>query len=67
MKWFFLVSFVAALIICCLLTSALIFGIATRGIKWIWIGGIIILPQIVLFIWGAREMFRSFKGVGLND
>ncbi len=26
-----------------------------------------ILPQIVLFIWEARAMFRSFKGVELHD
>jgi hypothetical protein len=66
MKWFFLVSFVAALIICAILMSLGIFALVTRGV-----GGfkaaLFFLPQVVLFGWGAREMFRSYKGVGLNE
>jgi bacteriorhodopsin len=65
-KWFFLISFVAALIICALLMSFTIFALATRGL-----GGLravlVFLPQIALFGWAAKQMFRSFKGVGLNE
>jgi len=65
MKLFFLVSFVAALIICALLTSFMIFALVTRGA-----GGLravlIFLPQVALFGWGAREMLRSFKSAELS-
>jgi hypothetical protein len=66
MKWFFLMSFVAALIVCALLMSFIIFALASRGV-----GGfrvvLVFLPQIVFFGWAAREMFRSFKGVGFIE
>ena len=68
MKWSFLVSFVAALIICAILMSFTVFALATRGA-----GGfrvvLFFLPQVVLFGWGARERFRSFQAcrTGRND
>ena len=66
MKWFFLVSFVAGLIICAFLVSIIIFTLVTRGA-----GGtrvvLVLSLQLVLFGWAAREMFRSFKGIGLNE
>jgi hypothetical protein len=65
-KWFFLISFVAALIICAFLMSFIIFALATRGA-----GGykvvLFFLPQVVLFGWAAKTMFRSFKGIGLDE
>jgi hypothetical protein len=60
LRWFYLVSFVAALLICAILTSILIFGFAnhlpheSRMVLFI-------LPQLVLFGGAARVMFRSFK------
>ncbi len=66
MKWFFLMSFVAGLVICALLVSLIIFIFATRGL-----GGarvvLVLSLQLLLFGWAAREMFRSFKGIGLNE
>lgn len=60
MKWFFLVSFIAALIICALLSSFIAFALATRvagGLRVV----LFFLPQLALFGWAAREMFRFFK------
>jgi hypothetical protein len=65
-KWFFLASFVAALIICVFLVSFAIFALATHSTKWLRVA-FFILPQLALFGWAAREMFRSFKDVGLNE
>jgi hypothetical protein len=64
-KWFFLASFVAALLIFALLISLAIFALATHGARWLRVV-LFILPQLALFGWAAREMFRSFKGVGLE-
>ncbi len=65
-KWFFLMSFVAGLIICAFLLSAIIFTFATRGV-----GGskvaLVLSPQLLLFGWAAREMFRHYRGTGLNE
>jgi hypothetical protein len=65
-KWFFLMSFVAGLAICAFLVSLIIFTFATRGVG----GARVVLAlslQLLLFGWAAREMFRSFKGIRLND
>jgi hypothetical protein len=65
-RWFFLASFVAALVICAVLSSFIVFALATRGaggLRVVWI----FLPQLALFGWAAREMFRSFKNVRLNQ
>jgi len=66
MRWFFLMSFVAGLIICPVLVSLIIFTFATRGAG----GARVVLAlslQLLLFGWTAREMFRSYKGIGLNE
>ena len=66
MKWFFLMSFIAALMICAFLVSIIIFTFATRGAG----GAKVVLAlslQLLFFGWAAREMFRSFKGIGLNE
>jgi hypothetical protein len=67
MKWFYFASFVAASLLCFCGASILVFGVATRGIKWLWIGGKLFVPQIAVFMWAARAMFRSFRGVGLEE
>ena len=68
MKWFFLLSFVAALICSVLWTTLIIFAIASSRLKWMGIkGGLALAVPLVFFIWGAREMFRSFKGIGLDE
>jgi hypothetical protein len=60
MRWFFLMSFVAALIVCALLTSFIIFALATRGV-----GGfrvvLVFLPQIVFFGWAPERCFDLSK------
>jgi hypothetical protein len=61
-KWFFLASFVAALVICALLTSLLVFALVTHDPREFKVA-LFVLPQLVLFGWAAREMLRSFKGV----
>ena len=66
MKWFFLASFVAALMICILLTSLLVFAFATHVPRESRVA-MFVLPQLVIFGWAARVMFRSFKGVGLDE
>jgi len=65
MKWFFLVSFVAAVICSVLWTALIIFAIATSRFRGK--GGIALMVLLVFFIWGAREMYRAFKGVGLDE
>jgi hypothetical protein len=68
MKWFFLLSFIAALV-CSLLWSAFIFAVASStlrgrvGVK----GGFVFVLLLGFFIWGAREMYRHFKNVSLHE
>jgi hypothetical protein len=67
MKWFFLLSFIAAIICSVLWTAFIIWAIVT-GHFW---GSVrrelTLLAPLVFFMWGAREMFRSFKGIGLDQ
>lgn len=66
MRWFFLVSFVAALIICAILTSFLAFALVNDRPR---LSGVVafVLPQLALFGWAAQEMLRSYKGIGLDE
>lgn len=66
MKWFFLMSFVAALIICAIVTLIIVVGLVTHRVGAMRMLAIF-LPQLGFFIWAAREMFRSFKGDRLNN
>ena len=67
MKWFFLVSFVAAVICTVLWTALIIFVIATSRFRGMRMRGLALVAPLVFFIWGAREMFRAFKGLGLDE
>lgn len=62
MKWFFLASSVAALVVCAVLVSFLVFAIVTHDPR-VFKVALFVLPQLVLFGWAARAMLRSFKGV----
>lgn len=65
MRWFFLLSFVA--LICSVLWTALIiFAIATSRLRGMGPEGLLSWGPLVFFIWGAREMSRLFKGIGLD-
>jgi hypothetical protein len=61
-KWFFLASSVAALVVCAVLVSFLVFAIVTHDPR-VFKVALFVLPQLVLFGWAARAMLRSFKGV----
>jgi hypothetical protein len=67
MKWFFLTSFVAGFICAILWTVLLIFVIATSRYKGMGMRGPALVLPLLFFIWGAREMFRAFKGIGLDE
>jgi hypothetical protein len=62
MRWFFLASFVAALIICAILASFLIFAFFTHSPGEFKVARFV-LPGLVLFGWAGREMLRAFKGI----
>jgi hypothetical protein len=61
MKWFFLASFVAALIRSVLWTGIIIFEIATSQLWGMGIRAVAGVAPLFFFIWGARETFRFFK------
>jgi hypothetical protein len=61
MKWFFLASFVAALICSVLWTGIIIFEIATSRLWGMGLRGVTVVAPLFFFIWGARETFRFFK------
>ena len=65
-KRFFLASFVASLMICAFITSVIVYAIATRGVGGMRVA-LVLSIQLLLFGWAAREMFRSFKGIGLDE
>ena len=67
MKWFFLLSLIAGSICSMLWTGLLIFVIATSRYKGMGGRGLALVLPLVFFVWGTQEMFRAFKGVGLND
>jgi hypothetical protein len=68
MKWFFLISFVAGSICTVVWTGLVLFVIATARYRGMGVRGpaALALP-LVFFIWASREMFRAFKGIGLNE
>ena len=61
-KWFFLASAVAALVVCAILASLLVFALGARDPR-AFRGALFVLPQLALFGWASRVMLRSFKGV----
>jgi len=65
LRRFFLASFVAALIILAILVSLLVFAFAAHVPRESRVA-LFILPQLVLFGWAARAMFRSFRS-GLDE
>jgi hypothetical protein len=67
MRWFFFTCFVAAVISSVLWTALIVFAFVTRGVLGLGVRGTIRLTvPLAFFVWGAREMFRSFKGIDLN-
>jgi hypothetical protein len=61
-KWFFLAASVAALVICAILASFLLFALFTHDPRVLRLA-LFVLPQLALFGWASRVMLRSFKGV----
>jgi len=66
-KWFFLVCFVAALFCSIFWTGVIIFSIATHRLATMGTRAIAVLPPLLFFIWGAVEMFRSFRDAGHSE
>ena len=62
MKWLFLASSVAALVICAILASFLAFAFVTHDPREFKVA-LFVLPQLAIFGWAARAMLQSFKGV----
>ena len=57
MKWFFLVSFVAALICSVLWTAVIIFAIATSRLRGMGLRGVALMAPLVFFIWEYGRCF----------
>ena len=60
MKWFFLVSFCAAIFCSIFWTALIVFVIATHRLAAMGGRAIALMAPLPFFIWGARQMFRSF-------
>lgn len=61
MKWFFLASFVIALMLCGFLLSVIVFALVTRVAgEWATVV-IVLIPFLVLFGWASRQMLRAFR------
>ncbi len=67
MKWFYLASFIAALICSIFWTVVIIFSIATHRLAAMGIRGVTVLVPLLFFIWGARETFRFFRDAGRSQ
>ncbi len=61
MKWFFFASFIAAILCGICWVGVIAFAVYTTRIWSMGWRGIALLLPLGFFIWGAREMFRSFK------
>lgn len=60
MRWCYLASFVAAVIICLILSSLLTFALLHHVPRW-WKVVLFVVPQILLFGYAGREMIRSHR------
>lgn len=67
MKWFFFAGFVAALFCSVFWTSVIIFTIVTSRFRGMGLRAVAVLAPLLFFIWGAREMYRAFRGQGLDE
>jgi membrane protein DedA with SNARE-associated domain len=67
MKWFFLLSFIAALICSVLWTALVIFAMASSTVRVGVKSCFVLVLLLGFFIWGAREMDRHFKNVSLHE
>ena len=61
MKWLFLVSFIAALFCSIFWAAVVIYVIATHRFAAQGIREVAVVIPLLFFIWGALEMFRSFR------
>jgi len=66
MKWFFFISFVGAIICSVLWTALITWAIVTAHFPGSVRKGLALLAPLAFFIWGAREMLRAYKGIGLD-
>ena len=57
----FLISFLASLAMCGLLGYLLVFFVARHDPRT-WKVALFVVPQVVLFGWVAREMWRGLRG-----
>ena len=63
-----MVFFIAALFCSIFWTGVIIFAIATHRLPAMGIRGVaLLLAPLPFFIWGALEMFRSFRDAGHNE
>ena len=67
MKWFYLVSFVAALFCSIFWTGVIIFAVATHRLAAMGFRAVAFLAPLPFFIWGALEMLRSYKDARRNQ
>ena len=61
MKWFFLISFCAAIFCSIFWAGVIVFAIVTHRLAAMGGRGIALLAPLPFFIWGARMMFRSLR------
>ena len=66
MKWFFFVSFIAALFCSVFWVGLIVFVVATHRLETMGFRAVVLPAPLLFFIWGALEMFRSFKDAGRN-
>jgi hypothetical protein len=67
MKWFFLVCFVAGVFCCLFYTAMIVFAVVTSRLMGMGVSGLAFVAGLPFLVWGTREMFRSFKGIGLHE
>jgi len=60
-KWFFLASFIAATFCSLFWTTLIIFAIVTGRFTTLGLRAVALVAPLLLFIYGAREMFSYFK------
>jgi hypothetical protein len=60
-KWFFLASFLAGLLLCCFAIGIIALALVTRVPSEWWKVVVFSVPCLIMFAWMTREMFRAFR------
>jgi hypothetical protein len=67
MRLYYLVSFIVCLLLALVWTGAIIYLAVNSKLSAMGFRVVLLFGGVIFFLWGAREMYQSFKAAGPED